>query len=114
MADLLQTTVHIWGECYTPIISPMPITGSGQFKVIKADSNRDANFILDESGRIYVIGGSETGLLGLGPDKHHVTSITEIIERQGAKFKDFSVGSNHIIAVSQDTGELYTWGKNEY
>ena len=40
---------------------------------MQAVSNRNVHFILDKSGRLFVQGGSEAGLLGLGRDVKHVT-----------------------------------------
>ena len=46
----------------------------------QAVSNRNVHFILDNSGRLFVQGGSETGLLGLGRDIRHVTQLRMVGE----------------------------------
>ena len=81
MVDFTKpSTVSIWGEFYEDIIKPKPLAGTSDLKVKKADTNRDAHFILDTMGRLFVIGGSEYGLLGLGPDKKHVSRLSLIAE----------------------------------
>ena len=76
MVDFTKpSTVHIWGGFYEDIIKPKPLYGTSDLQVLKADTNRDAHFILDNMGRLFVVGGSEYGLLGLGPDKKHVSRL---------------------------------------
>ena len=62
-------------------------------------------------GRLFVQGGSECGLLGLGRDIKYVTKLRMIGESQNLLFKKIAVGSNHALALSlQD--EIYSWGAN--
>ena len=96
--------------------SPLPVTmtqlGDALYnkKVVEAKGGKGFTVVRTEDGQLFAWGANDFGQLGTG----NTTSSTVPVAVTGLVLEyvaSFSVGSNHVLAVTRD-GELYAWGRN--
>ncbi|BDR53131.1 hypothetical protein KIM372_10380 [Bombiscardovia nodaiensis] len=97
------------------VIPPVPFTD--------VQSGEYFTMALDQDGNVWAWGnnngGGITGMLGVGSSSYQVTTPSKVIAP--CHFKSISVprgnaSSSFVFAlgISKETGELYSWGGNEY
>jgi alpha-tubulin suppressor-like RCC1 family protein len=67
-------------------------------------------FAISEHGELFSWGQGKDGLLGYG-DKQDQPSPKRIEALRGVRMSGASVGSKHVLALTED-GLLYSWGRN--
>lgn len=67
---------------------------------------------MTEDGRLYAMGQSDFGLLGLGKYLKNTLNVAKQIEfPEEQRIASVKVGRNHALALTTD-GKVYGWGLN--
>ena len=86
---------------------PVYIKNKEKFKKIFINSSLSMG--MDQNGCVFVWGGHQDGLLGLGFDVTYVETPTLLI----SNIKELSISESHAVAIDLN-GEIFSWGSGKY
>ena len=95
-----------------PICSKLVDSVRHDIKLIHIfDNNKNVLFVTTDD-RVFGFGHNESGVLGLGHNER-VEQPIEVIELRDKKLKEFFVGEDFVVAISEDN-RVFTWGHNNW
>lgn len=71
------------------------------------------NLLLDDKGRLFSSGYSETGGLGIGSPSRKEPGLVPIDLKENELIKDISVGWGHVVLLT-DQGRVFSWGASSH
>lgn len=95
---------------YAPVkVKSLTSLNSDSDKCVSIASGQHHTIILDSSGRVYAMGRSEYGRLGLGNDAKETSTPLQVTALESNPIHKIACGEAVSLAVSLK-GDLYSWG----
>lgn len=71
-------------------------------------------FAITEDGRVFAWGDNKHRQLGIGTNDALMSTPSLVKFDDGVKIDKITVGYEHTLALTKDTGAVFSWGRNNY
>lgn len=82
-------------------------------QIIQVAATADSSYFLTFDGKLYVCGDNSNGELGLDANIEYQQTLSQVELKDGKKIVDIKAGFHHALCLTE-TGDVYTWGDNNY
>lgn len=125
MSKEFQTELYVWGNdedgqlglghryCKNgqPKVLLHPKTCSFNILIKEVACGEDFTFLLTSRGLLYAMGSNQHGKLGLSQSKAEVVTTPKLVDSLASHvIESVACGLNHSLAVTADSGLVYSWG----